>query len=74
MVGKRNSIQEVEWRKRWVEYCANLETIKCLEEALGIARASASEQLAEVRILIEDWVVGPAPSFPKKSPNSRRSF
>jgi len=50
------------WEKRWREYCQTLQTIESLEEAIQIARASATQQLDEVRVLVEDEMRGPAPT------------
>jgi len=50
------------WKKRWIEYCQTLRTIETLEEATQVARASAIQQLDEVRVLAEDEMRGPAPT------------
>jgi len=57
MPGERNSPPIPQYRRRWADYLANLETISVLEKALEMARTSAEKQRAEVLELLgsEKW-------------------
>jgi len=63
MAGEKNSLKDPQFRKRWVDYLSNLETIRVLEKALETARASGQDQLAEVLDLLlgpNELIHGPA--------------
>jgi len=62
------------WEKRWRDYCRTLGTIESLEGAIRIARASAAQQLDEVRVLVEDEMRGPVPTLWGESQSSARKL
>jgi len=67
MRGKGSQDRGQEWKRRWRVYDETMQTIEALKEALEKQMTSATDQLLEIRDLIEDEKAGPAPSAPVRN-------
>ena len=70
MDGEKNSRPDRQFRRRWVDYLRNLETVITLQQALEQAVKETDRQLEEMRKLLV--ASGPIPELHEKGTKESR--